>query len=1231
MSTTQQQRGSRTRARILAAGAMLAALVAGCAYAPGENSARHLRPDASVSPAAGSATATDAVRAGLGGLPVSFVANQGRWDPRAAWVASGSEATAYFLDGGVRWALTPAQGAARALAGEEAGFALDQILVGARDAAPTASVAAPGVVSYFGGEASHAGLATASELTLEQAWPGVDVVWSGTGGHIEATYHLAPGADPAQVRVAWQGAGSVDVTAEGRLEITTPVRSFEEDAPKAFQDIDGTRVPVEVAYDLDDAGTYGFRLGGYDPARPLVIDPTVLVYAGFLGGGGDERGTAIAVDGVGNAYVTGSTDSAAATFPETTGVFQAASGGGGNDAFVAKVNLTGSALVYASFLGGSGTDAGNSIAVDGAGNAYVTGSTTSAAGTFPETPGVFQTANRGHSDAFVAKVNPTGSALVYASFLGGVGEDIGNGIAVDGAGHAYVTGWTNGTSGFPVTSGVFQAARGSLVNRDAFVAKVNPTGSALAYASFLGGALNDSGQGIAVDAAGYAYVIGSTNSQGDFPMTSGVFQPSNRGATDAFVAKVNQTGSALVYASFLGGVGDDFGLGIALDGDLNAYVTGQTSSAAETFPETPGVFQAANAGGSRDAFAAKVNQTGSALVYAGFLGGSGDDTGYGIAVDGARNAYVTGYTTSADFPVTSGAFQATNGGGLVDAFVAKVGPTGSALAYAGFLGGSGDDIGHGIAVDVAGHAYVTGQTTSAAATFPETTGVFQATNRGGTDAFVAKITVAPTISDISDRSINEDGRTDANFTIGDVETPAASLVVTKASSNTALVPLDRITFLNAGTTVRVTPVPNGFGEVTITLTVTDASGASASDSFTVTVRPVNDAPTFTAGPSPSVDEDAGPQSVANWVAAVSAVEAGQTLSYLVTANTNPALFSAGPAISPAGTLTYTPAANANGVATITAVARDSGGTANGGADTSAPQNFTITVRAINDTPTVSAIAGQSTFSNVALAGVAVSVGDVETPAASLGVSASSSNPAVVADAGIVVAGTGSSRNLQVTPVAGASGTTTITVTVTDAGGASASSSFVLTVVADTTPVACKITFVGGTPRRVEVTATDAGSGLARIEVTTAVNIVVPVTMSPADWAVGTTSPVVITATKVDQTKPAQVAYVVTDRSGNRSSCDPVFLDVDREPGKPVTTTVGGVPAVEHLVTVTNASPGITTLKIEVNGVRFDPLTLTDAQVVTVDVARAMRPGDDNTFAFTVTGKPGGTAGVLIHD
>ena len=244
------------------------------------------------------------------------------------------------------------------------------------------------------------------------------MVWSGTGGHIEATYHLAAGADPAQVRVAWRGAESVAVTAEGRLAVTTPVRSFEEDAPKAFQDVDGQRVPVEVAYDLDGAGTYGFRLGAYDPARPLVIDPTVLVYAGYLGGADFDGGYAIVVDGAGNAYVTGDADSVADSFPETTGVFQAAYGGGNADAFVAKVNPSGSALVYATFLGGSATRSATAIAVDGAGNAYVAGVTASAS-SFLVTAGVFQAAHGGGHDAYVAKVNASGTALVYAAFLGG--------------------------------------------------------------------------------------------------------------------------------------------------------------------------------------------------------------------------------------------------------------------------------------------------------------------------------------------------------------------------------------------------------------------------------------------------------------------------------------------------------------------------------------------------------------------------------------------------------------------------------------------------------------------------------------------------------------------------------------------------------------------------------------------------------------------------------------------
>jgi hypothetical protein len=749
MSTSQTRRSS-TWAVV---GAMLAGAFVACAPAP-----RELQAPA-VTPAPAGADAGDAVRAGLGRLPVSFVANQGRWDARASWVVAGAEATAYFLDGGVRWAL----------AGDKSGWALDQVLVGARSAPPTASVPAAGVVSYFGAD-THAGLPTAHELTLAQAWPGVDVTWSGTGGNIEATYRLAPGADPDQVRVAWRGAESLAVTDDGRLAVTTPLRTFEEDAPRAFQDIDGKRVPVEVAYELDGTDAYGFKLGPYDDTQPLVIDPTVLVYAGFLGGVGNDIGLGIAVDGAGNAYVTGEAGSRETSFPETTGVFQPLYGDGSSDAFVAKVNPTGS-LVYASFLGGTGDDTGFGIAVDAAGNAYVIGQTASSAPSFPVTAGVFQPQNAGDNDAFVAKVNPSGTTLLYAGFLGGTAYEVGNDIAVDAAGNAYVIGQTSSLAAtFPDTPGVFgtENAGGS---SDAFVAKVNPTGSALLYAGFLGGSSFDIGGGIAVDGAGNAYVTGTTRSAAaTFPETPGVFQaelanPQAAFPQDAFVAKVNPTGSSLSYATFLGGNSSESGYDIAVDGGGNAYVTGTTGSTAPSFPATAGVFQPQNAGNG-DAFVVKVNPTGSALVFATFLGGTntniltGNETGRGIALDGSGNVYIGGTTSSpaASFPETPGAFQSENAGGNSDAFVAKVSPTGSALLYASFLGGAAQDSGNAIAVDAAGNAYVTGEVQSLAATFPETPGALGAENGGLRDAFVAKVAHFNAASHVAD--FNGDGKTD---------------------------------------------------------------------------------------------------------------------------------------------------------------------------------------------------------------------------------------------------------------------------------------------------------------------------------------------------------------------------------------------------------------------------------------------------------------------------------------
>ena len=387
-------------------------------------------------------------------------------------------------------------------------------------------------------------------------------------------------------------------------------------------------------------------------------------------------------------------------------------------------------LLYSTYLGGSGVDAGRAIAVDTSGNAYVTGETLSL--DFPTTLGAFQTTFAGGvvlGDAFVTKLNPTGSGVVYSTYLGGSGEDQGLGIAVDNIPNAYVTGRTNSTD-FPTTPGAFDTTHNE--GEDAFVTKLDPTGSALVYSTYLGGRAQDSGNGIAVDGASNAYVIGTTISV-DFPTTAGAFDTMLDNG-DAFVTKLNATGSApLVYSTFLGGSGNDFGNAIALDPTGDAYLTGQTSS--PDFPTTPTAFDS-TLGGTNDAFVTRLLASGSALVYSTFLGGSNVDFGLGIALDSSNNAYVTGQTESPDFPTTPGAFDTTLGGPL-DAFVTKLNSTGSApLVYSTYLGGSSNDAGIGIAVDASFNAYVTGATLST--DFP-TINAIQATNAGAFDAFVTKV------------------------------------------------------------------------------------------------------------------------------------------------------------------------------------------------------------------------------------------------------------------------------------------------------------------------------------------------------------------------------------------------------------------------------------------------------------------------------------------------------------
>ena len=386
-------------------------------------------------------------------------------------------------------------------------------------------------------------------------------------------------------------------------------------------------------------------------------------------------------------------------------------------------------LAYSTYLGGSGSDEGLGIAVDTFGNAYVTGNTLSV--DFP-TASPLQTLNTGSFDAFVTKLNPGGTALIYSTYLGGTDADEGRSIAVDTFGNAYVTGFTS-SADFP-TASPFQAAHGG--SRDAFVSKLNPAGSALAYSTYLGGSGNDEGFGIAVDPLGNAYVTGTTVSV-DYP-TATPFQGARSADFDAFVTKLNPAGSALMYSTYLGGNGTDSGLDIAVDTVGNSYVTGFTSST--DFP-TVSALQASNAG-IFDAFVARLNPAGSALMYSTYLGGSSFDRASGIAVDTVGNAYVTGRTVSLDFP-TANPFQAAHGGGFFDAFVAKLNPAGSTFIYSTYLGGSGPDFfgsefeeGRGIAVDAFGNAYVTGNTLSV--DFP-TASPFQTTNAGSFDAYVAKL------------------------------------------------------------------------------------------------------------------------------------------------------------------------------------------------------------------------------------------------------------------------------------------------------------------------------------------------------------------------------------------------------------------------------------------------------------------------------------------------------------
>jgi len=730
-----------TRWRVLAVAALVM-LTAGAFNAPGRIAASSPKPTSKSATShrpSGSAAATRA-HAGAA-LPTGFEINRGQTDRRVKFLAHGSGYTLFLTaTDAVLNVTTPVArraGAGQTTARSTGGDVVRLRLVGANaHASITGLDRLPGVSNYLRGHNRRqwrTGVRSYARVSYRDIYHGVNLVYHGAQRQLEYDFVLAPGVSPRAIKLDVLGARRLRLDRAGNLILTLPGGDLRQARPVVYQQIGGRRVAVAGRYALLGHGEVGFVVGRHDTQAPLVIDP-VLGYATYLGGradSSDSTGNAIAVTRTGDAYITGYTSST--TFPTTTGAYSTTTNSGAADAFVTKLN-PGGTILYSTYLGGNDTSAGTGVAVDSAGDAYVAGTTS--ATDFPTTTNAYSSTAAGSADAFVTELNASGAAPVYSTLLGGNDVDSAAAIALAGPSKVYVTGSTS-SADFPTTSSYRAPDNSGAV----FVAALNTAASgrnSLVYSTLLGGNGFDTGTGIAVNSAGDAYVTGSTDST-NFPYTTGAYAIANKGGSDAFVTELDATG-VISYSTYLGGGGDDHGQAIAVNSVGNAYVTGYTSST--DFPQvtplraTGSGCSASGGNGGVDAFVTELNPTGSALVYSTYLGGSGTDAGYGIAVDNTGDAYVTGSTTSANFPTTTDADATTNSGGA-DAFVTKLDAAGNGLLYSTYLGGGSDDTGYGIAIKKTS-AYVTGQTYSS--NFPTTAGAADGANSGSSSAFVARIT-----------------------------------------------------------------------------------------------------------------------------------------------------------------------------------------------------------------------------------------------------------------------------------------------------------------------------------------------------------------------------------------------------------------------------------------------------------------------------------------------------------
>jgi len=674
-------------------------------------------------------------------LPLYFEENKGQTDASVQYIHRSSGMMAFLRETDVVMRL-PAAGDKDSVAA-----VVSMSFVGAEElVAITGNDRHAGRSAYFKGSDPDDWVTDVphfSTVTYHEVYSGIDVIFHGIEGRLRYDFHVAPGADSSQIRLAFSGVDDLRISDDGDLILKTPAGDLVHRAPAIYQEVEGSRTVIDGQFQIGEDHDVIFTLASYDKSQPLVIDP-IISYSTYHGGSGNDSGRAVRMEADGAVIVTGDTDSV--DFPTVTALQPAYGGGGGallfGDIFISKIAPDGASLIFSTYLGGSSGDSVQNMELDSGGNILVGGRTSST--NFPTTVGAAQTTYAGGNDtfgndedAFLAKLAPDGSSLIFSTYLGGFDifhpfEEI-RGFAIDGSDNVYVIGNT-GAADFPATHVISAAcvAAAQPGSADVFVAKYSPAGTLL-FATCFGGSGRDTGRNLAFDSFGNLYVNGWTTST-DFPTTAGVVQPASGGPpgfNDGWLAKLNGSATSILFSTYLGGAGDEFLEGLAVDASDNVVVSGQSSST--DYPVSSALQPTLS--GSFDAVISKLNPTGTAFLFSTYFGGTGEDFAWGLKLDSADRIYFTGYTGSPDYPVVD-PIQATFGG-VSDSIVTQLSADGSTAEFSTYLGGSLSDSGsNGIHVLGPGELVVTGSTLST--DFP-VVDPLQAANAGVEDGYVTRL------------------------------------------------------------------------------------------------------------------------------------------------------------------------------------------------------------------------------------------------------------------------------------------------------------------------------------------------------------------------------------------------------------------------------------------------------------------------------------------------------------